>query len=124
MAKTIITPLQSSSETFDTYNDELDVVKQHIKNLLLTNPGDRVIRRNKIGIPISNIFFENDVDSGIELIKSYLTDNIKKYFSGISIEYVKEINKNVNSGTRKVDIEIYFLDKILNRGSSVIISNE
>lgn len=123
MAKTIKYPLNNVSEYFDTEEDYLQVVKQNIKNLFLTNPGDRVIRRRKIGIPLNKIFFENDRDSAVELLRGSLQDNIRSYFPTITIDYVKELNAQQNLDTNRIEIEVKFTDTAINISDKLIVTN-
>ena len=123
MPKTIKYPLNNVNQYFDTEDDYLQVVKQNIKNLFLTNPGDRVIRRRKIGIPINEIFFQNDRESAVELLRGSLQDNIKRYFPTIKIDYVREINIEENQETNRITIEVKFTDTAINISDSLIITN-
>lgn len=123
MAKTIVYPLNNTVQYFDTEEDYLQIVKQNIKNLFLTNPGDRVIRRRKIGIPINKIFFENNREDAIEILRGSLQDNISKYFPTIRIDYVREIEIDANINTNKISIEVKFTDITINISDSIIITN-
>lgn len=123
MAKTINFPLNNTVSYFDTEEDYLKVVKQNLRNLFLTNPGDRVIRRRKIGIPINKIFFENNREDAIELLRGSLQDNIKKYFPTIKIDYVREIDIDTNINTNKISIEVKFTDTAINISDSLIVTN-
>lgn len=123
MAKTIKFPLNNNTQYFDTEEDYLQVVKENIKNLFLTNPGDRVIRRRKIGIPINKIFFENSREDAIELLRGSLQDNIAKYFPTIRIDYVREIDIDANLNTNKISIEVKFTDTAINISDSLIVTN-
>lgn len=121
--KTIKFPLNNSVEYFDTVEDYMDVVKQNIKLLFLTNPGDRVIRRTKIGIPLNKIFFENDRESALELIRVNLQDNMNRYFPTVIVNSVDEINKDENINTNKISIEVKFTETSINVSDSIILTN-
>lgn len=123
MAKTIKFPLNNTVQYFDTEEDYLQVVKQNLRNLFLTNPGDRVIRRRKIGIPINKIFFENNREDAIELLRGSLQDNIRKYFPTIKIDYVREVDIEANVNTNKISIEVKFTDTTINISDSLIVTN-
>lgn len=121
--KTIKFPLNNVKEYFDTEEEYLAVVKQNIKNMFLTNPGDRVIRRSKIGIPVNEIFFENDRVSAIELLRGSLQSNIQQYFPTVRIDYVKELNAKENLETNRIDIEVKFTDIAINISDTLIVKN-
>lgn len=121
--KSIKLPLNNVYENFDTVDDYMDVVKENIKNLLYTNPGDRVIRRSKLGIPIKDIFFENTIDDAVRLIQLSLSDNIKRYLPNIRIDYVREIEKNENANSNRISLEIKFTDLTINETDSLIVRN-
>lgn len=123
MIKTIKYPLNNVNQYFDTTDDYLQIVKQNIKNLFLTNPGDRVIRRRKIGIPINEIFFQNDRESAVELLRGSLQDNIRRYFPTIKIDYVRELNAEENLETNTITIEVKFTDTAINISDTLIINN-
>lgn len=123
MIKTIKYPLNNVNQYFDTTDDYLQIVKQNIKNLFLTNPGDRVIRRRKIGIPINEIFFQNDRESAVELLRGSLQDNIRRYFPTIKIDYVRELNAEENIETNTITIEVKFTDTAINISDTLIINN-
>lgn len=121
--KTIKFPLNNTKEYFDTADDYISVVKQNIKNIFLTNPGERVIRRNKIGVPLGKIFFENNRDEALEILKSSLQDNMRRYFPSIRVDYVKEIDIDANANTNTISIEIRFTDTNINVSDTVILNN-
>lgn len=121
--KTIQFPLNNAKEYFDTVDDYMSVVKQNIKNMFLTNPGERVIRRNKIGIPLGKIFFENNRDEALEILKSSLQDNMRRYFPSIKVDYVIEINADANKDTNRISIEIKFTDTNINVSDILVLNN-
>jgi len=121
--KTIQFPLNNTKEYFDTVDDYMSVVKQNIKNMFLTNPGERVIRRNKIGIPLGKIFFENNRDEALEILKSSLQDNMRRYFPSIKVDYVIEVNADANKDTNRISIEIKFTDTNINVSDILVLNN-
>lgn|SRR5574343_413876 len=119
--KAMVFPLNNSRELFDTVDTRMAIIKQNIICLLLTDKNERVIRRSKIGIPFNNIFFENDRESALELLKTNLDEAIKSYFNDIRVDYVKEIDANVTKDTPNFDVEIQFTDTQLNISEKLII---
>ena len=55
-----------------------DAVKQSIRNLLLTNPGERLMQPN-IGAGISALLFENITPGTLKLIQSKVKSTIRTY---------------------------------------------
>lgn len=121
--KTIITPLNNNSSMFDTTTTYIDAVKENLKNLFLTNSGDRVVRRSKIGLSLNSIFFENDRDAAIQMIKLQLSQNIGMYFTNIRIDNVTEIDPESNIENKSISLNIYFTDTSINVSDVVNISS-
>lgn len=120
---TITFPL---TQNFDTIQDYMSVVKQLTMNFLLTNTGQRVIRRNKIGIPLDELLFNpnTDIEGKLSLLKTYIDEFLKNTFVGIVCNYVKEINQQTNIETGNIDIEISLLDQNLGITEILTLSNQ
>jgi len=123
--KTILLPLRNVKQSgyYETTTDYMKIVKQNIMNLLLTYPGERVIRRNRLGVPLLDLVFEPDRNEGISLLKNVLQDNVSRYFNNIVIDYVREINVEENQDSRYFDIEIGFSDTILGNSDTITVNN-
>jgi len=66
----------------------IDSVRQNLKMLILTNPGERIMDSD-FGVGIKRYIFENDTLEVREKIQSRITEQVGKYLKFISI---KEIN--------------------------------
>jgi len=115
-----------SVQGFTVVSAYMDVVKQDTLNFLLTNVGQRVIRRTKIGIPLDELLFDDkmDVEGKLSLIKTYIDEFLKNTFVGIVCTYVKEINTQTNLETGKIDIEIMLVDQNLGTVAILTLSNQ
>jgi len=114
------------TQNFNTVQDYMSVVKQDVLNFLLTNTGQRVIRRSKIGIPLDELLFSpnTDVEGKMSLLKTYIDEFLKNTFVGIVCSYVKEINQSANIETGNIDIEIMLLDQNLGTTAILTLSNQ
>lgn len=98
-----------------------DAVKSSIKNLLLTNPGERLMQPN-IGAGISGLLFENITPGVLKLMESKVRATIKTYEPRAELIDVvvssnyddNKVNVNVSFYVRNVSQPIT-LDVILER---------
>ena len=64
------------------------VVKQNFKNLLLTNPGERVMIP-QFGVGLHGMLFEPLSSVTFDLINSRIHEQVKKYMSFLNLESVE-----------------------------------
>jgi uncharacterized protein len=62
----------------------LDTIRQNLKMLILTNPGERIMDSN-FGVGIKRFLFENDDDQLRENIQNRIIDQISRYLDYISV---------------------------------------
>ena len=68
--------------------------KQNFKNLVLTNPGERVMDPN-FGVGFTQLLFENANDDTMEDLKERLFIQVKEYLPFVEIQNVEtEIREN------------------------------
>ena len=70
-----------------------DLVRQQIKMLFLTNPGER-IKDSKFGIGIRNYLFENYNDELSDEIKFKINEQFRKYLPYVNINNVEVVSPN------------------------------
>jgi len=117
---TIKYPLNRKKNYFETTEDSFEIVKEQIKQILLTNNNDRVIRRGEFGVPLHSLFFENDVDEAIQLLKTYLQEQCKKYISD-TLEITNIIKQDTTGNA--LELQIDFKDTELLLNGSIILKN-
>lgn len=62
-----------------------EVIKQNLKMLILTNPGERVAD-TQFGVGVKRLLFENRSASEVSRIRGVIKDSIKKYLSYIQVQ--------------------------------------
>lgn len=82
---------------FENVNDVKELVKFHLTNLLLTNPGEKISDPN-YGVGIRQMLFENMTPGVINLWNDKITTGIDDYItyinvSGVMITPFYELNK-------------------------------
>jgi hypothetical protein len=124
--KTFATIIYPLDRKFITVSDYLSVVKQNVLNFLLTNTGQRVMRRSKFGIPLDELLFDpaNDVPSKLTLLKTYIDGFLSSNFVGVVCSSVTEINKTKNSENGGIDIQIKLIDQNLGLTEILTLSNQ
>ena len=109
---------------FENTDDAKELVKFHLTNLLLTNPGEKISDPN-YGIGIRQMLFENMTIGNLNLWSDKITDGINEYIMYINLNEVQVIpffeeNKiNIKISYNLVrDTEQQILELSLNTGVS------
>ena len=74
----------------DSYRE---LVKQNVKNLLLTNPGERIMDLN-FGVGLSGFLFENDTPALYSEISSRISSQVSLYLPYIQIIDIVFLSNN------------------------------
>mgnify|MGYP001240016166 CR=1 FL=1 len=86
MIKAPIFPFRiNDTKGFENYGSSKDVIKFHIKNLFLTNPGER-ISVPAYGIGIRAYLFENITQGLLNNLEDVILDQIQIYMPYIRVE--------------------------------------
>jgi len=86
MIKAPIFPFRTNdTKGFENYNSNKEVVKFHIKNLFLTNPGER-IGNPDYGIGVRRYLFENITQGLLNNLEDVILDQILAYMPYIRVE--------------------------------------
>jgi len=67
---------------------DVDAVKQSVRNLILTDKGERLMQPN-VGCKVRSLLFENISAQTILLVKTTITDTITQYEPRAIVENVK-----------------------------------
>lgn len=89
----IKTPLSNAQgrQIFDMHQDPLDQVKDNLRNLILTNAGER-LGLYDFGADLNAILFEFTSNKNVESeIVERIQKAVEKYMPGISIKEISEI---------------------------------
>jgi phage baseplate assembly protein W len=78
---------RGSTDDYILVTSYLELVKQNVKSLLLTNPGERIMDLN-FGVGLSQFLFENDNPLLYSKITSKIKSQVSRYLPYISVEDV------------------------------------
>ena len=118
----IKTPLRNSgnSEIFDMHTDPRDQVKDNLKNLILTNQGER-LGMYAYGANLKNILYDfSNEKKYLELVKQSINNAAQKYMPMVAIQDIQTVvlnrlekqNANLN-GLAKLKIRVIFTIPLL-----------
>tara|TARA_R110000796_G_scaffold67777_9_gene155625 strand:+ start:881 stop:1282 length:402 start_codon:yes stop_codon:yes gene_type:complete len=82
-----------------------DVVKQNLKNLILTNPGERPMIRD-FGVGFHRLLFEPVNSRLLERINTNILKQVGKYMPFLNIEDVIFITSDENDGISNNEISV------------------
>lgn len=71
--------------------EDAQIIKNDILQLLLTKPGERIYRPD-FGTSISNLVFDNINTSTIEIIKNEITDALARHEPRVSVKSINVVN--------------------------------
>jgi len=103
-------PLQySESDGPYTLNKDLkDVIRQNLKMLILTNPGERVMNVD-YGVGAKRLLFENRSSSAVSYIQSAILSQISKYMAFIIINSINvqttDTNMEIDENTAYISLD-------------------
>lgn len=105
-------PLRRNKETgYKLINNYKDLVKQNLKNLLFTIPGERIMDPN-FGVGLLGFLFEQDTPFLYDKIISNIKSQIKKYLPYIEIKnvifnsFATDVNMDQNTLSIVVEYQI------------------
>ena len=111
-------------KVFENIQDDKELVRFHMMNLLLTNPGEKISDPN-YGIGIRQMLFENMTRGTLNLWSDKITDSINIYIKYINLNEVQiipffeenKINIKISYNLLR-DTEEQILELSLNVGES------
>ena len=79
-------PLNVVDGTLDSFTDSeiMDLIKQNIKMILLTNPGERIMLPD-FGVGVRRYLFEQQNSAMFEELKFTCKDQLRKYIQAIDV---------------------------------------
>jgi len=107
-----VIPLQKSEEDgFYALTKTLgENAKQNFKNLLLTNPGERIMIP-EFGVGLTKVLFENKEASLEAELTSRIESQVKRFMPWIrinNIDYTRFESPYESSGNNRLDVVIYY----------------
>lgn len=105
---------QTRDEGFILIKTTPDLIQQNLKNLLLTNPGERIFDK-AFGVGMKRFLFEQGIDNTNERIKTKIRQQVKKYMPFINIQDISFAP--VNQAPNVIYIEIRYVITPLNQAN-------
>ena len=131
MAIQLITPLKARQSLYSDFHKDMtvnpitndlalrydeDAVKESIKNLILTNRGERLFQPN-LGGDIRSMLFENNTPSTLKIIQEQIKSIINSYETRAN---VIDVQTTSNIDDNKVAVKIIF--SIRNREDPITVT--
>lgn len=98
-------PLTTQNGHYDMINDIVVNVKQNLKNLLLTSPGERVMLPD-FGVGIRKFLFESDADFVAGEIENLIYEQVRAYMGFLIIHDISFLTKLDNEALKENEMAI------------------
>jgi len=85
----------------------IEAVKNNIRNLLQTNPGERLMQPN-LGVELRGILFQQIDESTLIAIQDIILDSVEYWLPFVEIRDIQIIEDNQNTDTNKIVVKILF----------------
>ena len=93
-----------ATDGFKTIKDFNSLVKQNLKMIILTNPGERIMEPT-YGVGASAYLFNNFNDGTIASLKTQIIKQTGFYLPAVSITNIRTQSENIDNGVVKISIE-------------------
>tara|TARA_A100001515_G_scaffold79137_1_gene62832 strand:+ start:3213 stop:3581 length:369 start_codon:yes stop_codon:yes gene_type:complete len=98
-------PLSVSTEDgFTLVQDIRTLVKQNLKMLILTSPGERVMEPD-YGVGMKNFLFENSNQNSYRAIEQKIIEQVGKYMPVVKIKSINFDDVNIDNNTLGIQIQ-------------------
>ena len=104
-----------------TQDSQTEAVKFHLKNILLTNPGEN-LSDPEFGVGLKRVLFELETSQSIKGLRQKILNQIQKYANYFSKLNVIVDTSQIYSNTLTVRIEFEFGITLLNDSLEVTVS--
>ncbi|MAH44368.1 hypothetical protein CMI37_00970 [Candidatus Pacearchaeota archaeon] len=88
---------------YTVIDDFKTLIKQNLKMLILTAPGERVMTPN-FGVGVRNYLFQNVGSEVFSEIENKIREQVKRYLSGVTILQVKFDSTGIDRNTLGLSI--------------------
>jgi len=112
MSKGLSPKLPLTKDPVDGYalnKDYVDLVKQNLKMILLTAPGERIMEPD-FGVGLRNYLFENDSAASRNKIETRIRNQIGTYMPFLEIKSIElnSIDNQVNTSASELRVDMKF----------------
>jgi phage baseplate assembly protein W len=115
--------VKGNSFDYELISSYQELVRQNLKNVLLTNPGERIMDEN-FGVGLNSFLFEHDSEILYSKITGKINDQVSKYLPYIKIldvvfnSFLNDPSMNENS----LSVKILYRVIPLNANASIEIT--
>jgi len=85
----------------------IEAVKNNIRNLLQTNPGERLMQPN-LGVELRGILFQQIDESTLIAIQDIILDSVEYWLPFVEVQDIQIMEDNQNIDTNKIVVKILF----------------
>ena len=85
----------------------IDAVKNNIRNLLQTNPGERLMQPN-LGVELRGILFQQIDESTLIAIQDVILDSVEYWLPFVEVQDIQLLQDNQNTDANKIVVKILF----------------
>mgnify|MGYP003626359210 FL=1 len=101
-------PIQrDSADGFRMLKNFRKLIKQNLKMLVLTNPGERVMEPG-FGVGIRTLLFENYNNGAFEKVRTTINEQTAKYMPAVQVVQVLFDDSPINQDRNTLGIQIYY----------------
>ena len=108
------------SEGYGLVKTMPELIKQNLKHILLTNPGERIMDP-LFGVGIKRYLFEQNLDATYKLLKTEIQKQVKKYMPFLTIQNIDITQDNDDGNIMYVAIE--YVIAPLNQSDSLTVQS-
>ena len=85
----------------------MEAVKNNIRNLLQTNPGERLMQPN-LGVELRSVLFQPINDETLISIQNIILDSVEYWLPFVEIQDIQLLSSNTATDENKVVVKIIF----------------
>jgi len=123
MSISLIFPLQPGVNGFESFSDAetKEAIKQNLKMLLLTSPGEYVMDSN-FGVGLYNYLFEQQGTAAIDNIKPSIYKQVANYMPYVQIQQLDLDFGSIDNNAMRVRIKYKTSQSEINEEFNLVVS--
>jgi len=98
---------RNGSGVVESTSTTIEAVKENIRNLLKTNPGERLFQPN-LGVELRNILFQQIDESTIIAIQDTILDSVEYWLPFVEVRDIQILDDTSATDVNKVVVKILF----------------
>ncbi len=98
---------RNGSGVVESTSTTIEAVKENIRNLLKTNPGERLFQPN-LGVELRSVLFQQIDESTIIAIQDTILDAVEYWLPFVEVRDIQILNDTSTTDVNKVVVKIVF----------------